>query len=121
MQYYHLFSDEDGESRWRNVLISFADREIAPGAQPISVSNREPAKATLFLRLKSGWNEPIRPTERRQLLVALTGRVIVTANDGQTREIGPGDVWRIGDRSGNAHQIHVISDVDFEALMVQID
>ncbi|NNE79104.1 MAG: cupin domain-containing protein [Silicimonas sp.] len=121
MHYHHLYSDEAGESRWRRVEVDLSEQAFAPPAKSIFVSEGEPAKATLFLRLPAGWNEPIHPTPKRQFLAALKGRIAVTASDGETREIGPGDVWRMEDRTGKGHHTCVLGDDDFEAIMIQFD
>jgi hypothetical protein len=121
MRYHHLYSDDTGESRWRTVEIDLHEQTFAPPAKAIFVSTGEPANSTLFLRLASGWNEPIHPTPKRQFLIALAGRIEVTASDGEMRVIGPGDVWRMEDRTGKGHHTKVVSDEDFEAAMVQFD
>lgn len=121
MQYHHLYNDHTGESHWRTMDIALNEQTFAPPAKAIFISEGEPAKATLFLRLAAGWNEPIHPTPKRQLLVALRGKAAVTASDGETREIGAGDIWRMEDRTGKGHHTKVISDEDFEAVLVQFD
>ena len=121
MHYHHLYCDADGESHWRRVEVSLEEQVFAPPAQGILISEAEPAKATLFLRLPAGWNEPSHPTPKRQILVCLRGAVDVTASDGETRRIGPGDVWRMEDRTGKGHHTAVAGDADFEAVMIQFD
>jgi hypothetical protein len=73
----------------------------------------------LFLRLRAGWDEPIHPTPVIQTLICLRGAVRVTASDGDTREIGPGDVWRMADTHGKGHHTAVISAEDFECVIAQ--
>ncbi len=121
MHYHHLYADETGESRWRTVEVGLHEETFAPPAKAILVSPVEPAKSTLFLRLEPGWDEPIHPTPKRQFLVALKGRVEVTASDGELRAIGPGDVWRMEDRTGKGHHTKVVGNEAFEAVMVQFD
>ena len=121
MRYHHLYADEMGESRWRTVDVALEERSFAPPAKAIFVSDAEPARALLFLRLRAGWDEPIHPTPKRQTLICLAGAVLVTASDGEAREIGPGDVWRMEDRTGKGHHTCVVGEADFEAVIVQID
>lgn len=121
MLYHHLFADESGESRWRTVEVDLEERSFAPPARAIFVSAAEPARATVFLRLDAGWDEPIHPTPLRQTLFCLSGAVRVTASDGETRVIGKGDVWRMEDTHGKGHHTRVISDGPFEAALVQFD
>ena len=121
MHYHQLFADEMGESRWRTVEVDLHEQTFAPPAKAIFVSAGEPAKSTVFLCLAAGWDESIHPTPKRQFLVALRGRVEVTASDGEMRAISPGDVWRMEDRTGKGHHTKVVGDEDFEAVMVQFD
>lgn len=119
MKFLRLFSDEDGESHWQEVEVPLAERVFAPPAQDIELSEPEPVAQMVFLRLKSGWNEPIHPTPVRQKLVCLAGTARVTASDGEVRDIGRGDVWHMEDLSGKGHHTQVTSAGDFEALVVQ--
>ena len=121
MRYHRLYADDDGESRWQDVEVTLEERSFAPPAQGIEISTAEPATQTVFLRLARGWNEPIHPTPVRQRLTCVKGRVLVTASDGEAREIGPGDIWHMEDKTGKGHHTQVIGDEDFEAVIVQFD
>jgi hypothetical protein len=116
-----LHADEAGESHWRESEIELSERLFAPPAQKIFISNVEPVTNFVFLKLKTGWDEPIHPSPRRQTLIALRGRVEVTASDGEVRHISPGDVWRMEDTQGKGHHTRVVSDEDFEAAVVQFE
>ena len=119
MRYHKLYADEAGESHWSTEKVALTEKTFAPPAKAIEVSQPEPVATTLFLRLKAGWNEPIHTTPVVQKLICLRGAVRVTASDGVARDIGPGDVWHMQDTHGKGHHTAVISDEDFEALMVQ--
>ncbi len=119
MRYHHLYADKDGNSHWRDVEVALRERSFAPPAQNILISEPEMAKSLLFLRLKAGWDEPVHPTPIRQTLICVAGAVQVTASDGEAREIGPGDIWRMEDLSGKGHHSRVVSEDDFEAVVVQ--
>ncbi len=119
MKYHHLYSDTDGESHWKDVDVALAERSFAPPAKAIEISDPDAASAMLFLKLRSGWDEPIHPTPIRQTLICLRGMARVTASDGDYRDICPGDVWRMEDIGGKGHHTRVISDDDFETVIVQ--
>ncbi|WP_299847028.1 cupin [uncultured Roseovarius sp.] len=121
MRYYRLFADHVGESHWKNVDVTLRERVFAPPAKQIEISEPEAATQTMFLRLRSGWDEPIHPTPVRQKLVCLTGSVEVTASDGDTRIIARGDVWHMEDHTGKGHHTKVTSEEDFEAVIIQFD
>jgi len=119
MKFYRLFSDSDGESHWEDIGVSLEVREFAPPAQKIEISDAEPTTQMMFLRLRSGWDEPIHPTPIPQKLICLVGQVRVTASDGTSRDIGPGDVWHMEDTHGKGHHTVVTSKEDFESVIVQ--
>ncbi len=120
MKFHHLYADADGESHWKDVEVQLTERSFAPPARNILVSDAEQASALLFLKLTSGWNEPVHPTPIAQTLICLAGKVQVTASDGEMREIGQGDVWRMEDLTGKGHHTEVISSEEFKAAIVQI-
>lgn len=119
MRFFDLYADEEGESHFRDVEVDLAERSFAPPAQAIEISEISPSTGMLFLRLRAGWNEPVHPTPVAQTLICLRGTVRVTASDGDTREIGPGDVWRMADTHGKGHHTEVISPDDFECVIAQ--
>lgn len=121
MKYHRLYSDAGGESHWEEVEVELEERTFAPPAKAIEVSNPDTAKRVMFLRLQTGWDEPVHPTPVAQRLVCLAGTVRVTASDGEIREIGPGDVWHMEDKTGKGHHTVVTSDTDFEAVVVQYE
>ncbi len=119
MNYQRLYADAAGESHWEDVEVVLEPKVFAPPAQDIEISEPDPVQQMLFLRLRAGWNEPVHPTPVRQTLVCLAGAVRVTASDGEAREIAKGDVWHMEDRHGKGHHTEVISEEDFEAVIVQ--
>ena len=121
MKYHRLYAESDGESRWADVAVALEERTFAPPAKAIEISEPEPAKQMMFLRLRAGWDEPIHPTPVAQKLICLSGNVRVTASDGTFRDIGPGDVWHMEDRHGKGHHTKVIGSEDFESVIVQFE
>ncbi len=121
MRFHKLYADDEGESHWDTVDVALEERSFAPPAKAIEISEPEPAKQTLFLRLPPGWDEPIHPTPVAQKLVCLAGSIRVTASDGEFRDIGPGDVWHMEDKHGKGHHTMVISDEDFLSVIVQLE
>ncbi len=119
MKIHRLFSDAAGESHWEDLEVGLEERVFAPPAEKIEVSEPLPATQTLFLKLRSCWNEPAHPTPTRQQLVCLSGSVTVTASDQETRDIGPGDVWHMEDTHGKGHHTIVTSKEDFDCVILQ--
>lgn len=102
-------------------MVVLEEKSFAPPAKAIEISEPEPVRRTMFLRLKAGWDEPIHPTPVAQRLVCLAGTVRVTASDGEPRDIGPGDVWHMEDKQGKEHHTVVTSAEDFESVIVQYE
>lgn len=121
MLYHHLYADTDGGSRWRSVTVTLEERSFAPPAKSIFLSDPEAATAMVFLMLKAGWDEPAHPTPRRQTLICVAGAVRVTASDGDARDIGVGDIWRMEDTTGKGHHTRVTSNDDFKGVVVQFE
>ncbi len=121
MKYQRLFCDAAGESHWEDVEVPVEVRTFAPPAKDIEISEPETIKQVLFLRLRSGWNEPIHPTPVKQKLICLKGAVSVTASDGEVRNIGRGDVWHMEDKHGKGHHTEVTSQDDFECVIIQYE
>lgn len=121
MNFHKLYSDANGESHWETVAVALQERSFAPPAQAIEISEADRVRNFLFLRLRSGWDEPIHPTPVAQKLVCLAGKVRVTASDGEARDIGAGDVWHMEDKSGKGHHTVVTSKEDFEAVIIQYE
>lgn len=119
MHYAHLISDTAGESHWLDVDVPLIERSFAPPAKAIEISDTDPATGMVFLRLKAGWDEPPHPTPVAQTLICVQGAVLVTASDGDTRVIGPGDIWRMEDTGGKGHHTCVTSAEDFLCVIVQ--
>lgn len=99
--------------------MSLTERSFAPPAKSIEISEPEPVKQTMFLRLRAGWNEPPHPTPVEQKLVCFAGSVRVTASDGDVQDIATGDVWHMADTQGKGHHTKVTSTEDFLAVMIQ--
>lgn len=121
MKVIKLSCDAAGESHWQDIDIPLQERVFAPPAKGIEISEPQPVKQTMFLRLRSGWNEPAHPTPVRQKLVCLSGSIRVTASDNDIRDIGPGDVWYMEDTHGKGHHAAVTSEEDFECVIVQFE
>ncbi len=121
MKIHELYSDSEGESHWRETPVTVEERAFAPPAKAIEVSAPHPARRTMFLRLRCGWDEPVHPTPVPQRLVCLSGRIRVTASDGDVREIGPGDIWDMADTHGKGHHTVVTSEGNFECVIIQFD
>ncbi|HEY3102040.1 MAG TPA: hypothetical protein VGJ69_00520 [Pyrinomonadaceae bacterium] len=118
--YTQLFSDESGESHFRDVEIEFTSSDYAPPAPPLNLSAFTRASQIGFMEAPAGWSSDWHPSSARNLFVVLTGEWEVTASDGETRRFGSGSVLLVEDTIGKGHTSCVVSEVDSVAVMVQL-
>jgi quercetin dioxygenase-like cupin family protein len=93
---------------------------FAPPAQPFPVSGSTPASRFVVLQLPVGWSGERHRTPSRQILFCLAGSVRVTPGVGDAVTISVGDAWLMEDTTGSGHETQVVSQVPFEAVVVQL-
>lgn len=120
MRYLHLTEDSNGISHFADVPIEMALADFAPPAPAMMMSGSEPADNLLFLTLPAGWGGAKHPSPRRQVAFCLSGRLKVTAGDGEVREVTPGGIWRMEDTEGSGHHSEVIGSDPVELAIVQL-
>jgi len=116
----HLLADSSGASRFDTFEISRELCDFAPPAPPLLASRVETATGYTVLRLPVGWYGERHPSPKRQILFCLAGKVRITAEIGEPRTVGPGEVWQMDNTHGAGHETEVISDVPFDAVVVQL-
>ena len=121
MKYLHLTEDEHGVSIFSDVEIDFDTSDFAPPAPPMGMSLSEDCERFLFLTLPAGWSGDKHPSPRRQVAFCLSGRMRVTAGNGEVREIGPGGIWRMEDTTGSGHHSEVLGEESAHLAVVQLE
>ena len=117
---FRLYTNDSGVSCLETFEISRELRDFAPPAAPLWASDAEPASGYVVIRLPVGWNGKKHPTPRRQILFGLSGRIRITPDIGEPRDISSGDILRMEDTQGDGHVTEVISDEPFDGVMVQL-
>ena len=120
MQYLHLYADDDGISRFADAEIAMHAQSFAPPAPDMPVSDTLDTTQMLFLVLPAGWGGAQHRSPERQIAFCLSGRLAVTAGDGETREITTGGIWRMEDTTGSGHTTTVLGDEDVRLAIVQL-
>ena len=120
MPMVRLLEDEQGVSFFADAEIALSIDDFAPPAPTMPVSEVEPCSNLLHLVLPAGWGGPKHPSPRKQMGYLLTGRVRVDAGNGQSREFGPGAIWRMEDTKGSGHTTTVIGEDDVRMAIVQL-
>lgn len=115
-----LSEDDAREGHFDTIAI---DRELttfAPPARALYVSAIERASGYHVIRLPAGWVGDHHPSPQRHILFALSGRLRVTASDGEARVIRKGDALLMEDTRGKGHRSEVLSDEPFDAVIVML-
>ena len=120
MKYGILYTDQNGESHFKDGEVGFELINFAPPAPPVGLSRYMSASQLVFFKIPSGWFGDWHPAPKRQFFCCLSGEFELTASDGETRVFGSGDVFLLEDITGKGHKSKVTSKGDFIAGIVQL-
>ncbi len=86
-----LYVDNNGESQFEDVEVEFKESTRAG-----RLSARLSAIGIMFREVPPDYDLDWHPAPRRQYIINLDADVQLTASDGETRRIGPGEVILVG-------------------------
>lgn len=118
MDLIEIYADAAGETHFRPLALDFAVRDFAPPSQPINISAEMPSTTSLVLTAPTGWDKDFHPTPRRQLAVMLEGTATITASDGETIDVRPGNIILLNDQDSKGHLTRVQGDAEASFLLV---
>lgn len=121
MRYTKIFTDEEGETHFKDVEIQLEFVEFAPPAPPVLLSQFTSAKRFAFFTFPSGWQGSWHPTPAKQFFFLLSGDLEGTVSDGERRIFGPGSIALLEDTTGKGHMSRVVGSEDVIAIVVQLD
>ena len=98
MRIHNIYVDDAGETHWRDIQVEWV--ETRNGSK---LSARLPATGIIFRETSGDYDLDWHPAPRRQYIINLDAAVAITASDGETREIGPGEVLFVEDTPGKGH------------------
>lgn len=98
MRIHNLYADAAGESHFRDIDIQWV--ETTPAG---SLSRQFPATGMIFRQVPPTYDLDWHPAPRRQYIINLDAGVRITASDGESREIGAGEVLLVEDTTGKGH------------------
>lgn len=105
MRIHNLYTDASGESHFRDIEVEWAEERRGS-----KLSKRLPANGIIFRQTKADNDLDFHNAPRRQYIVNLQGSVKITASDGESRVIGPGEVFLVEDTTGKGHQSHTLGE-----------
>jgi quercetin dioxygenase-like cupin family protein len=120
MKFGILYTDQNGNSHFKDGELAFDFVNFAPPAPPVELTSYTPVRQLVFFRLAPGWFGDWHPAPKRQFFCCLSGEFELTASDGETRRYGAGKVFLLEDTFGKGHQSKVTSKEDFVAAIVQL-
>ena len=98
MKIHRLWVDDQGESHFKDQEIEYT--ESGPAGK---LSKRLPATGIIFRETRAEYDLDWHPAPRRQYIVNLDAGVQLTASDGESRIIGPGEIILVEDVTGKGH------------------
>ena len=120
VKYTTLYTDESGESHFRDVEVGFESVTFAPPAPPVGLSEYSPVSQLVFFKITAGWFGDWHPAPKRQFFCCLSGEFEIEASDGETRIFRQGEIFLLEDTSGKGHKSKVTGKEDFVAAVVQL-
>ena len=98
MKIHNLYTDEKGESHFRDIEIDWAEERRGS-----KLSKKLPAPGIIFRETEAEHNITWHPAPRRQYIVNLDAGVKLTASDGESRFIAAGEIILVEDTHGKGH------------------
>lgn len=116
MRIHNLYTDEAGESHWRDIEVEWVEKRNAS-----RLSARLPATGIIFRETAGEYDLSWHPAPRRQYIINLDAGVKITASDGEARELGAGEVILVEDTHGKGHLSQSIGGKMRHSIFVPIE
>jgi uncharacterized cupin superfamily protein len=101
--YVRLHCTPDHESHFTDVTIDLTKENFAPPAAPIAIGGNQQVSRAFIAGFEAHWGADDLKTRRNhptpavQVFTVLEGEFSITATDGETRQLRPGDVVQLED------------------------
>ena len=116
MKIHNLYSDDDGESHFRDIEIEWIEE-----GRDGSLSSRIAVTGMTFRKTRGNyandWHNPL----HRQFVINLDAPVEITASDGECRTIGIGEVLFLEDLHGKGHTGRAVDGKFRHSVLISID
>ena len=116
MHIHNLYSDEHGESHFRDLKVDWVEEGRAG-----KLSRRHPASGIIFRQVPPDYDLDWHPAPRRQYIINLDAGVELTASDGECRTIGAGEIILVEDTTGRGHLSKAVDGQLRHCIFVPID
>ena len=116
MRIHNLYTDDDGESHFRDIDIEWESESDFS-----KYSARLPATGIIFRETSGDYDLDWHPAPRRQYIVNVDAGVQITAGDGEVRTIGAGEVILVEDTAGKGHLSKSVGGTLRHSIFIPID
>jgi hypothetical protein len=116
MRIHNLYEDTEGVSHFRDIEVTWDEVR-----QSNKFSARQPASGIVFRETTKDYTVNWHPAPRRQYVINLDSAVHITAMDGETRYIGPGEVLLVEDTTGKGHISKFVGGAMRRSIFVALD
>src|SRR5436309_8687341 len=116
MRIHNLYTDESGESHFRDIEVEWAEERSGS-----KLSRRLPASGIIFRQVQPSYDLDWHPAPRRQYIINLDAGVQITASDGEARVVGAGEVIVVEDRTGKGHHSKAVDAKLGHCIFVQVE
>jgi hypothetical protein len=116
MRIHNLYTDEKGESHFRDIEIDWAEERRGS-----KLSKTMRATGIIFRQTRAEHNVDWHPAPRRQYIVNLDAGVKITASDGESRFIQAGEVILVEDITGKGHLSEHLEGKIRHSLFIPVD
>jgi hypothetical protein len=116
MRIHNLYADADGRSHFRDIEVEWVEQRHFS-----KLSQRFPASGIIFRETSGDYELDWHPAPRRQYIINLDAGVEITASDGETRIIGPGEVFLVEDTTGKGHLSKAVGGKMRRSIWVTLD
>ena len=121
MQYFRMFTDDQGESHIETLENSFELQDYAPPAPAFGISPAIEAARYVFVQFPPKWTSPFHPAPRRQLCVMLSGEFEGETSDGSKAVLSAGDMVLMEDTSGKGHMAKTLGESEVQMVMIHLE
>ena len=116
MKILNLYEDAEGISHFREIEMEWKEQ-----LHTIQTTERIPATGVYFIESPADYDYDWHTAPRRQFIINLDAAVNITAGDGETREIGIGQVLLVEDTEGQGHASKVVGNKIRHAAFIALD
>jgi len=116
MKITRLYVDEQGETHFDEHEVQWKEQGIAG-----RMSERLPATGIIFREVQADYDYDWHNAPRRQYIINLDAGVEITVSDGETRVIGPGEVFLVEDTHGKGHISRAVQGKVRNCIFVTLD